>query len=252
MYPYANLTDLSFLETPGYIAGVTNPVFEGNVSWWDLLVVLNLSERSAAVFSPEEKAREDAAQVEARAASFLDLAGRRVGDLVAKYGRALKDEERRSAATICLALHLRGVVPRLGDLSALCAHLGVPAPPSRVAFQEAEGNVVDGLWEVCQDGAARGGTFVMCVPKLADVCGVGGPHEVLLALQESLRLRPGADVPVEKLHVGMARVWCCVCAQDSLVAELAAVEDPQAAARALDGELEDKVGVLGGERAHNR
>ena len=36
-----------------------------------------------------EKAREDAAQVEARAASFLDLAGRRVGDLVAKYGRAL-------------------------------------------------------------------------------------------------------------------------------------------------------------------
>ena len=59
VYPYANLTDLSFLETPGYIAGVTNPVFEGNVSWWDLLVVLNLSERSAAVFSPEEKARED-------------------------------------------------------------------------------------------------------------------------------------------------------------------------------------------------
>ena len=59
VYPYANLTDLSFLETPGYIAGLTNPVFEGNVSWWDLLVVLNLSERSAAVFSPEEKARED-------------------------------------------------------------------------------------------------------------------------------------------------------------------------------------------------
>ena len=26
VYPYANLTDLSFLETPGYIAGVTNPV----------------------------------------------------------------------------------------------------------------------------------------------------------------------------------------------------------------------------------
>ena len=34
-------------------------VFEGNVSWWDLLVVLNLSERTATVFSPEEKARED-------------------------------------------------------------------------------------------------------------------------------------------------------------------------------------------------
>ena len=36
-----------------------------------------------------EKAREDAAQLEGMASSFLDLAFRRVGDLVAKYGRAL-------------------------------------------------------------------------------------------------------------------------------------------------------------------
>ena len=34
-------------------------VFEGNIAWWDLLVVLNLPERSATVFSPEEKAKDD-------------------------------------------------------------------------------------------------------------------------------------------------------------------------------------------------
>jgi hypothetical protein len=32
VFPYASLTDLSFLEVPGFIAGVTNPV--GN-AWGD-------------------------------------------------------------------------------------------------------------------------------------------------------------------------------------------------------------------------
>ncbi|KAJ0407542.1 hypothetical protein P43SY_006860 [Pythium insidiosum] len=36
-YPYANLTDLSFLSTPGYIAGVTNPMFKSKREWWDVL-----------------------------------------------------------------------------------------------------------------------------------------------------------------------------------------------------------------------
>ena len=37
-YPYANLTDLSFLENKeGYIAGVTNPMFSSKDVWWDLL-----------------------------------------------------------------------------------------------------------------------------------------------------------------------------------------------------------------------
>ena len=36
-FPYANLNDLAFLSVPGYIAGVTNPMFKGKREWWDLL-----------------------------------------------------------------------------------------------------------------------------------------------------------------------------------------------------------------------
>jgi hypothetical protein len=39
---YAHLSDLSFLEQPGYVAGVTNPMFETREEWWDLLCVLDL------------------------------------------------------------------------------------------------------------------------------------------------------------------------------------------------------------------
>lgn len=35
-YPYSNLTNLKFLEDAGYIAGVTNPIFEQRPTWWDL------------------------------------------------------------------------------------------------------------------------------------------------------------------------------------------------------------------------
>lgn len=41
LYPYANLTDLSFLDTKGYIAGVTNPLFETKTGWFDVLCVLS-------------------------------------------------------------------------------------------------------------------------------------------------------------------------------------------------------------------
>ncbi len=41
-FPYANLSDLSFLEVEGYIAGVTNPVFESHPEWWDVMCQLDL------------------------------------------------------------------------------------------------------------------------------------------------------------------------------------------------------------------
>ena len=40
-FPYANLTDLEFLSVPGYIAGVTNPMFQGKKEWWDVLCDLS-------------------------------------------------------------------------------------------------------------------------------------------------------------------------------------------------------------------
>lgn len=36
-FPYANLTNMDFLSVPGYIAGVTNPIFESRKDWWDIL-----------------------------------------------------------------------------------------------------------------------------------------------------------------------------------------------------------------------
>ncbi len=37
-YPYANLTNMEFLAQPGFVAGVTNPIFESRPGvWWDLL-----------------------------------------------------------------------------------------------------------------------------------------------------------------------------------------------------------------------
>jgi hypothetical protein len=43
-FPYANLTDLSFLSTPGYIAGVTNPMFKSKKDWWDVLCDISTGE----------------------------------------------------------------------------------------------------------------------------------------------------------------------------------------------------------------
>merc|ERR1712130_583685 len=36
-YPYACLTAMQFLQISGYIAGVTNPIFEQRQEWWDIL-----------------------------------------------------------------------------------------------------------------------------------------------------------------------------------------------------------------------
>jgi len=43
-YPYVCLTAMNFLETPGFIAGCTNPVFGQHDEWWDLLVDIKTGE----------------------------------------------------------------------------------------------------------------------------------------------------------------------------------------------------------------
>ncbi|KAE9032695.1 hypothetical protein PR003_g10977 [Phytophthora rubi] len=57
-YPYANLTDLGFLSTPGYIAGVTNPMFKTKREWWDVLCDISTGE--VFVSAPVEKEDYDA------------------------------------------------------------------------------------------------------------------------------------------------------------------------------------------------
>jgi len=71
VFPYANLSDLSFLEQDGYIAGVTNPMFQSRYEWWDLLCVLNLPAQSCRVFSPAERRAEDGVQPIAASAPAL-------------------------------------------------------------------------------------------------------------------------------------------------------------------------------------
>jgi hypothetical protein len=58
-FPYANLADLNFLEVKGYIAGVTNPMFQQHDKWWDLLCVLDMPNFIGQVFTAEEKAADD-------------------------------------------------------------------------------------------------------------------------------------------------------------------------------------------------
>ena len=36
-FPYTSLTNMDFLDTPGYVAGVTNPIFQQRHQWWDVL-----------------------------------------------------------------------------------------------------------------------------------------------------------------------------------------------------------------------
>ncbi|KAL3668450.1 hypothetical protein V7S43_006533 [Phytophthora oleae] len=57
-YPYANLTDLGFLSIPGFIAGVTNPMFKTKREWWDVLCDISTGEVFVSV--PVEKEDYDA------------------------------------------------------------------------------------------------------------------------------------------------------------------------------------------------
>lgn len=52
-YRYANLTDLDFLSTPGFIAGVTNPMFKSKREWWDVLCDISTGE--VLLSAPAEK-----------------------------------------------------------------------------------------------------------------------------------------------------------------------------------------------------
>jgi hypothetical protein len=59
-FPYANLTNMDFLSVPGYVAGVTNPIFEARQGmWWDVLA--NISDGTI-TFSTEYAAELVAAQ----------------------------------------------------------------------------------------------------------------------------------------------------------------------------------------------
>eukprot|EP00638_Chattonella_subsalsa_P009695 CAMPEP_0117734876 /NCGR_PEP_ID=MMETSP0947-20121206/947_1 /TAXON_ID=44440 /ORGANISM="Chattonella subsalsa, Strain CCMP2191" /LENGTH=342 /DNA_ID=CAMNT_0005549763 /DNA_START=26 /DNA_END=1054 /DNA_ORIENTATION=- len=53
-FPYAMLSDLSFLEVPGYIAGSTNPMFAQRTEWWDLLCTIDISQGTASCTTAEE------------------------------------------------------------------------------------------------------------------------------------------------------------------------------------------------------
>ena len=58
MTSYSNLTDLGFLSTPGFIAGVTNPMFKTKKEWWDVLCDISTGE--VFVSTPAEKEDYDA------------------------------------------------------------------------------------------------------------------------------------------------------------------------------------------------
>lgn len=53
VYPYANLSDMSFFKTKGFIAGVTNPVFQQYDKSFDVLIVLDLPNGRATIQSVE-------------------------------------------------------------------------------------------------------------------------------------------------------------------------------------------------------
>ena len=48
-YPYVTLSDLSFLDCEGFIAGCTNPMFSQKQSWCDVLCVLDMSNDTGSV-----------------------------------------------------------------------------------------------------------------------------------------------------------------------------------------------------------
>ena len=68
-FPYANLNDLDWLEVKGHIAGVTNPVFEGNSNWWDLLCNLDTGKVQTAAEYARAKAAQSSSSSPSRAAA---------------------------------------------------------------------------------------------------------------------------------------------------------------------------------------
>ncbi len=71
-FPYANLNDLSWLEVKGYIAGVTNPVFEGNSNWWDLICNLDTGKVQTSAEYARAKAAQSSSSSPSRAAAHVN------------------------------------------------------------------------------------------------------------------------------------------------------------------------------------
>jgi len=42
LFPYAALSNLDFLNEPGYIAGVTNPMFKTKAEWYDVCAEIDI------------------------------------------------------------------------------------------------------------------------------------------------------------------------------------------------------------------
>jgi hypothetical protein len=59
----------SVRQVPGYIAGVTNPMFQQRETWWDLLCVLDLPNGVGYIYSAEERKAEDKASAMANPAA---------------------------------------------------------------------------------------------------------------------------------------------------------------------------------------
>ena len=59
VYPYGFLQDTDFLAVPGYVAGVTNPIFQSRYAWWDIICILDLPKGVGSVYTAEEKRHED-------------------------------------------------------------------------------------------------------------------------------------------------------------------------------------------------
>ncbi|CAE7491469.1 mesA [Symbiodinium microadriaticum] len=99
-FPYVNLTDLSFLEVDGFIAGATNPMFQQHNTWWDLLCVLDLPNKRGVVQTAEEHRAEEAAQK---------------GKQYTPLPRPLEDTVHESADAKFISFVLSGLEARLGE-----------------------------------------------------------------------------------------------------------------------------------------
>jgi len=53
LYPYAALSNLEFLEEPGYIAGVTNPMFKQRSGWYDVCCEIDIGKLKVSKASKE-------------------------------------------------------------------------------------------------------------------------------------------------------------------------------------------------------
>jgi hypothetical protein len=72
-FPYANLTDLSFLEVNGYIAGVTNPMFASKPDWWDILCDIETGEViDAQMYNERQKPQSKAKKIYSNIRGSID------------------------------------------------------------------------------------------------------------------------------------------------------------------------------------